>query len=375
MPMPSRLNLYLDAECFIRPFGGIAKATWALYEAFCRKYDDEFNVVAIRRNQTLQNPLPEGMHDLPLGDFPIRGPWRSLVLPPLSWMPHVDALHFPNNGRIPFGVSKGLSSHKAFMTLHDVLPLEVDGYLEGGRRERYLKSTQADIDACAFVMTVSEYAKAQILRHFTPRNDIVVVPNASTLPKTHGRVPLALSETQPYFLYTGRYEARKGIDTAIEAMVALHERNALSSQLWLTGRIKYFSKDFEALVKQATDLGIVKELGYVSDEALATLMHESRGLLYLSRSEGFGLPPLEAMTQGCPVITTALTAIPEVCGQAVLYVDPDDLEQVQQAILQLEENAPLRMELIQKGLKQVQQFSWDASADRLALALREHFVH
>jgi glycosyltransferase involved in cell wall biosynthesis len=81
------------------------------------------------------------------------------------------------------------------------------------------------------------------------------------------------------------------------------------------------------------------------------------------------------MTQGCPVVTTALTAIPEVCGQAVLYVDPDDLGQVQQAILQLEENAPLRMELIQKGLKQVQQFSWEASADRLALALREHFVH
>jgi glycosyltransferase involved in cell wall biosynthesis len=373
--MPSRLNLYLDAECFIRPYGGIAKATWALYEAFCHKYSDEFNVVAIRRNQTLQNPLPEGMQDLPLGNFSVRDFWRSLVLPPLSWMPNVQAVHFPNNGRIPLGISNVPFPRKAFMTLHDVLPLEVEGYLEGKRRQRYIKRIQSEIEACAFVMTVSEYAKAQILRHFTPRNDIVVVPNASTLPKTHERVPLALSETQPYFLYTGRYEARKGIDTAIEAMVALHERNALSSQLWLTGRIKYFSQDFEALVKQATDLGIVKELGYVSDEALATLMHESRGLLYLSRSEGFGLPPLEAMTQGCPVVTTALTAIPEVCGQAVLYVDPDDLGQVQQAILQLEENAPLRMELIQKGLKQVQQFSWEASADRLALALREHFVH
>ena len=373
--MPSPHTIYLDAECFIRPFGGVAKATWRLYEAFCKKYADDFNVVAVRRSQKLQHPLPKGMKDLPFGDSPVREIWRSLVLPPLSWMPKVKAIHFPNNGRIPFGTSNFPFPRKAFMTLHDVLPLEVDGYLEGERRERYIKRIQDEIDACAFVMTVSQYSKSQILRHFTTRNEIVVVPNASTLPKKHGRLPLALSETQPYFLYTGRYEARKGIDTAIEAMIALHERKALTTQLWLTGQIHYFSEDFEALVKKATDLGIIKELGYVSDETLATLMHESRGLLYLSRSEGFGLPPLEAMSQGCPVIATNLTAIPEACGQAVLYVDPDRPEQVQNAILQLEENAPLRMELIQKGFKQAHTFSWEASADILARALRHYVFH
>ncbi|MFN7311027.1 MAG: glycosyl transferase family 1, partial [Vampirovibrionales bacterium] len=78
---------------------------------------------------------------------------------------------------------------------------------------------------------------------------------------------------------------------------------------------------------------------------------------------------------GCPVVDTNLTAIPEACGQAVLYVDPDRPEQVQNAILQLEENAPLRMELIHKGFKQAQTFSWEASADILARALRQYVFH
>jgi len=116
---------------------------------------DDFNVVAIRRSQKLQHPLPKGMKDLPFGDSPVREIWRSLILPPLSWMPNVHAIHFPNNGRIPFGTSHFPFPRKAFMTLHDVLPLEVDGYLEGERRERYIKRIQDEIDACAFVMTVS----------------------------------------------------------------------------------------------------------------------------------------------------------------------------------------------------------------------------
>ena len=373
--MSSLPTIYLDAECFIRPFGGVAKATWGLYEAFCKKYAEDFNVVAVRRSQKLHHPLPTGMKDLPIGDAPVRELWRSLVFPLLSWLPNVHAIHFPNNGRIPFGTSNFPFPRKSFMTLHDVLPLEIEGILEGERRERYITRIQNEINASAFVMTVSQYSKAQILRHFTTRNDIVVVPNASTLPKKNGRLPLALSETQPYFLYTGRYEARKGIDTAIEAMLALHEKKALTTQLWLTGKRHYFNANFEALMRKATSLGIIRELGYVSDDELATLMYESRGLLYLSRSEGFGLPPLEAMTQGCPVITTKLTAIPEACGQAVLYVDPDHPEHVQNAILQLDQNATLRMELIQKGFKQARTFSWEASADILARALHQHLFH
>ena len=368
-------SLYVDAECFVRSFGGVAKATWWLYNAFCPRYADEFNVYALRRGEPLQQPLPQGMHDFPIGNFPLRDLWRATIIPPFSYLPQVQAIHFPNNGRIPFGISAPPFQSKGITTLHDVLPLEVEGYLSPEKRKRYIQKTQRYIHQSAFVMTVSDYSKAQILRHFHSPQDIVVIPNAPTLPSLGDKRPLLLEASKPYFLYTGRYEPRKGIDVAIRAMLDLHHAGELTSALWITGKVKYFSADFERLVKEATAQGIVKELGYVSDLELATLMHESRALIYPSRSEGFGLPPLEAMTQGCPVITTRLTAIPEACGEAVLYVNPDDLNDVKQAILALERNASQRIDLIEKGFQQARRFSWDASADIFAEALRQHLFH
>ncbi|XVJ51226.1 MAG: glycosyltransferase family 4 protein [Vampirovibrio sp.] len=359
-------TLYLDAECFVRPFGGVAKATWHLYNAFCPRYADQFKVVAVRRPEPYQQPLPQGMHDCVLGWGPLRDLWRASTLPPFLWMPPLPHMHFPNNGRIPVGIPRG----KAITTLHDVLPLEVEGYLSPEKEARYRRKTQRYIDQSAMVMTVSAYSKAQILRHFTMTKDLVVIPNAPTLPPRPRETALSLEETKPYFLYTGRYEARKGIDVAIEAFLALHESGRSQTPLWMTGKAKYYNADFERLVKRATEKGVVKELGYVSDERLATLMHESRGLVYLSRSEGFGLPPLEAMNQACPVITTALTAMPEACGDAVYYVNPDDLAAVENAILLLDRDATLRQTFIEKGFEQAKRFSWEASADLFAAALR-----
>jgi alpha-1,3-rhamnosyl/mannosyltransferase len=366
--MPTALPaLYLDADCFTRPFGGVAKATWWLYQAFALRYAHVVQVMSLRRAVPYLAPLPPGMKDVALGNLFFRDAWRAVVIPAFSRMRHVKVMHFPNNGRIPVGFPSG----KGAMTLHDVLGLEVEGYLQGAKRERYVQNTPRYIDACPLVMTVSEYSRQQIMRHFTTPRGVYVIPNAPTLPKLAIEDALELHQTKPYFIYTGRYEARKGIDVAIRAMMELHQQGKTRTQLWLTGKPDYYSEAFEALVNQAKASGVVQELGYVTDAVLAQLMRESRGLVYLSQAEGFGLPPLEAMIQACPVITTRLTAIPEACGNAVRYVDPHHLNEVKQALLEFDDDATLRHNLIEAGYAQASKFSWETSAALFAKALND----
>jgi glycosyltransferase involved in cell wall biosynthesis len=366
--MPTSLPaLYLDADCFTRPFGGVAKSTWWLYQAFALRYAHVVRVMSLRRSVPYLAPLPPGMQDVPLGNLFFRDAWRAVVIPAFSRMRHVKVMHFPNNGRIPVGFPLG----KGAMTLHDVLGLEVEGYLEGAKRERYMQNTQRYIDACPLLMTVSEYSKQQIMRHFSTPRGVHVIPNAPTLPKLPIEHAFELHQTKPYFIYTGRYEARKGIDDAIRAMMALHQQGKTKTQLWLTGKPDYYNEDFKNLVETAKAQGVIQELGYVTDDVLATLMRESRGLVYLSKAEGFGLPPLEAMNQACPVITTRLTAIPEACGDAVRYVNPNDLNDVKDALLQLDEDASFRHRLIEAGYVQAAKFSWETSAALYAKALND----
>jgi len=109
----------------------------------------------------------------------------------------------------------------------------------------------------------------------------------------------------------------------------------------------------------------VKLLGYQPEEDVVALMNGARGLMFASLCEGFGLPILEAMSCGTPVVTSTVTSMPEVAGDAALLVDPTSEEEITEAMWQLVKNDGLREELVEKGLKRVTQFSWKKSAREL----------
>jgi glycosyltransferase involved in cell wall biosynthesis len=106
----------------------------------------------------------------------------------------------------------------------------------------------------------------------------------------------------------------------------------------------------------------VEERGYVDEPTLAQLFQQARALVYPSKYEGFGLPPLEAMTAGCPVITTRETSLPEVCGEAAVYVDPDDHRAFAEAIMAIETDPLLRERLRTAGSAQASTFTWGEAA-------------
>jgi glycosyltransferase involved in cell wall biosynthesis len=116
---------------------------------------------------------------------------------------------------------------------------------------------------------------------------------------------------------------------------------------------------------------LIKFLGYVPDEDLPLLFQASTAFVYPSLYEGFGLPILQAMAAGTPVITTKLSSIPEVAGDAALYIDPDDPATLIQALQALQTNNDLRSSLIFSGKKQAGKFSWKQTAKKTIDVYRE----
>ncbi|NSW56911.1 MAG: glycosyltransferase family 4 protein [Armatimonadetes bacterium] len=252
---------------------------------------------------------------------------------------------------------------KIATTIFDVLPLSIPEFLKTeAERARFCRALQRDILRSDVIITCSEYSKTEIMRHFRVRSEPEVIHIGVTLDNVACSV--APAGAGGYFLYVGGYGKRKGVEGLVRVFLGLHRERLIRSRLVLTGDRSYYSEEFRALVRSGVDLGLVEELGYVSESALPGLYRNAIALVYPSKYEGFGLPPLEAMSVGCPVITTRCTAIPEVCGDAAYYIDPDDERDFGAALIALETNSQLRTELAARGARRVKLFSWGSAAQR-----------
>jgi glycosyltransferase involved in cell wall biosynthesis len=117
----------------------------------------------------------------------------------------------------------------------------------------------------------------------------------------------------------------------------------------------------------------IKWLGYVSDEELRALYESAMCFVFPSIYEGFGIPPLEAMNCGCPVLASHAASIPEVCGDAALYFNPNDADELAALLLRVSKDEELRAEFSRKGLARAQEFSWENAARQILDVCRETF--
>lgn len=211
------------------------------------------------------------------------------------------------------------------------------------------------IHRAALVLTISNHAKGDLVQ--TLRADasrIQVIPLAAKLPVVEPKY-----DKKPYFLALGALDPRKNLEGAMKAFRWV-ERNDL--------RLKVVGLEPEALPvarEMVGSYGMQSRIdleGMISDEDLRQLYQEASGFLYLSLYEGFGLPLLEAMALGCPVISSDRSALPEVAGQAAVLVDPEDAAAIAAAISKLASDDVFRRELIGKGQERVKLFDWTTTA-------------
>ncbi len=171
---------------------------------------------------------------------------------------------------------------------------------------------------------------------------------------------------KPYILYVGSERLRKNLGRLFEAFAKLKKEfpELKLVKVGVSGRSEKYRKN---TMKKLASLGITEDvifINHVSELELAYYYSSAQLLAYPSLYEGFGLPPLEAMACGCPVVTSNTSSLPEVVGEAGIMVDPYDTDSLAQAMRQVLTDSELRDNMIRKGLEQSKRFSWEKAAEQ-----------
>jgi glycosyltransferase involved in cell wall biosynthesis len=280
----------------------------------------------------------------------------------------VDLFHAPHY------VLPALTPARTVVTIHDCIHLMFPEYLHNrlgyafARASLYTAAHKSDR-----IFTVSEQSKRDILRFFNvPPEKIVVTPNAiddrfradpseEQVVATRERYQLSHS----YLLYVGNIKPHKNLERLIEAFHLVRTQGRSELELIIIGDEISKLQSLRRAVHKHDIHRYVRFLGYVPDKTLAVLYRLASVFVFPSLYEGFGLPPLEAMASGTPVVTSNVSSLPEVVGDAAVLVDPYDPQAIADGILAVLRSAHLRDELTRRGRARVEQYSWSRSAQRV----------
>jgi glycosyltransferase involved in cell wall biosynthesis len=202
---------------------------------------------------------------------------------------------------------------------------------------------------------------ARDLAAFVPHASITVVYPGSFLASSTSSLPAPRGERST-ILCVGTLEPRKNLGTVLEAYRLLVEQEANVPGLLVVGAADWMASDVQEYAQRVGITERVRLVGFVSDDELQSLYQQATMLVYPSLYEGFGFPPLEAMSNGCPVIASNVSSLPEVVGEAGVLVEPTDAAQLAGAIRELLVN-PQRVDILrERGYAQAQRFSWEKCA-------------
>lgn len=249
-------------------------------------------------------------------------------------------------------------------TVHDLIHLQVPGESSALRRLYYASVVRPATRKAQRILTVSQFSRQQIVEWSgVAAEKVIVVGNGVSQVFSPGAPPVG--RPQPYLLHVGRRASHKNIPRLLQAFAA--SRAGAGLGLVFTGETDADTMQVVAALGLAAHVSFA---GEVSDAQLADLYRGALALVFPSLHEGFGLPIIEAMACGTPVITSGVTSTAEVAGEGnALLVDPADVDALRAAIDQVSEDAALREQLRARGVLRARDFTWEAVAQRVQQAL------
>jgi glycosyltransferase involved in cell wall biosynthesis len=328
-------------------------------------------------------PLPSNFHTVPLshpersikGYREFRNAIRSL---------DCDLVHIPNLYSIPRSLACPY-----VMTVHDILDhLSRARQQTGFWRSFHFQLTKRVLRGAERIFAVSNFTKLEIEKLFNiPPGRIEVVYNAIDERLLHGHanpqerqlIAERYQVNYPFLLYAGRISPHKNVPRMIEAFSALKtelEKEALFPDLKLIiiGDDVSGNPDLRRTVIRSGVQNDVRFLGFVPIEVLRIFYDSAKVFVFPSLYEGFGLPPLEAMAHGTPVVTSNVSSLPEVVGNAAVMVHPENVFEIMRALHRVLVDQALREKMKERSYRQAEKFSWEKSVRRLLSVYREVLV-
>ncbi len=348
-------ELYINGRFLIQPMTGVERYAYNICKAMAR----------LRQPFTIVCPNAPIHQDYDVSDLTIvhygignSHFWEQCVLP-FFFIGKKDyvVLSFTGLGSILI--------RRKMMTVHDLAFLKNPSWYSRAYYWYYRLMTPLAVKTSQHILTVSEFSKSEILRFypFLKPERISVVYNAIDLQLFK---PSAISQqpSVPFVLCVSSIDPRKNFARLIEACQGLTD-----AKLYIVGKNnRVFSQQKEL----DTTSGNIHFLGKVSDDELVRLYNQAACFVFPSLYEGFGLPPLEAMACGCPVLVSDIPVEREVCGDAAQYFNPLDPNDILHTIKQfLNCDDVIREKMCQKGYKNIMRFSWEKSAQALMKIVNE----
>ena len=280
---------------------------------------------------------------------------------------HCDLYHFPNF------IIPPLRKGKAVVTVHDLSFARYPEYTETRNLRRLEKRFRYTLERADAVIAISDFTKRELMEIYGVSSDRVTVIHLGV---SAPRLAVFDRPIPPrYFLFVGTVEPRKNLGTLLDAWrIVKSRRPDWAFKLVIAGGHGWNCEPVEMQARKRRVETDVIALDYVTHEDLPVLYRTAEALVFPSLYEGFGLPPLEAMACGTPVIASTAPAIPEVVGDAALMCDPHDPEGIARAIVQIQDDRQLRDSLVARGFERIKLFGWRKTAEE-TLALYRRLLH
>lgn len=375
------MKIAISTSVIQRGKTGVAQYVFALVRALMAHADEhEFHLLVLEEDMPLFAFAASKMKLVPVSEKwrpAVRNIiWHQTLLP--LWLKNqgMEVLHVPSYRRLPW-----LRSCASVATIHDLAPFHVRGKYDWARMlygrfiVKALARRQDD------VIAISSSTRQDIQRFFkvAPEKQTTLLngldhdrfnPGNAASAKTF--VAQRWQLNAPYFLYVSRLEhPAKNHVRLIEAFNRFKAATGSDWQLALGGSDWHGAEVIHAAAKASPYAADIRFLGFVNDAALPDLYRAAGAFVYPSLFEGFGMPPIEAMACGCPVISSTAGSLSEVLGDAAHVIDPESISSIESALVAMAVNSTQRQHLVKRGLQNAQRFNWDDNAAKVMSVYRK----